>query len=343
MSAADRIVIIAAIDEAVASGARQAKACAVIGLCERRLRRWRTTPEDARTGGYRAAAQKLSEEETLAIIAHVERADLRHLPLRVVHTRLLDEGTYLASYASMVRVMRDWYAQQELSIPRRTPTPARPLLAATAPNQVWCWDITWLPSRVRGRYFFLYMILDMFSRRIVGWSVHAREDGQFARSLFNSAFASEGVRAGQVTVHADNGKPMRSHTLQAMFEVLGVTASHGRPHTSNDNAFAESLFATMKGRVLYPDAFESLEAAESYCARFATWYNEEHLHSSLDFVTPNDVHTGRHHEIFARRNALLEEHRACFPQRYGPRRKVYGINDIVELKHRVTLHATSKN
>ena len=136
---------------------------------------------------------------------------------------------------------------------------------------------------------------------------------------------------------------MRSQTLQSMFELRGVLASHGRPDTSNDNAFAESLFATMKGRVIYPESFGSLEEAESFCAKFVQWYNEEHLHSALDFVTPNDVHTGRHHEIFARRNALLEEHRARFPQRYGTRKKVYGIDEIVQLKHRVTLTSVCNN
>ena len=187
------------------------------------------------------------------------------------------------------------------------------------------------------------MILDMFSRKIVGWAVHTREDGQFARSLFNNAFASEGVAAGHVTVHADNGRPMRSQTLQSMFELLGVLASHGRPHTSNDNAFAESLFATLKGRVIYPETFRSIEEAEAFCMKFVSWYNDEHLHSALDFVTPNDVHTGRHHEIFARRNALLDEHRTTFPQRYGTRKKVYRSNDIVELKHRVTMHSHNTN
>jgi putative transposase len=337
------MMIVAAIDEAVASGARQSRACRVIGLCERRLRRWRLSPVDGRTGGYRATAQRLSEEETLAIVAEVEREDRLHLPLRVVHTHMLDEGVCLASYATLVRVMTAWYTQQAIAVPPRQVDRVRPELIATAPNHVWCWDITWLSSRVRGRYFFLYMIIDLFSRKIVGWSVHTREDGQYARSLFNSAFASEAVMAGQITVYADNGKPMRSQTLQSMFELLGVTASHGRPHTCNDNAFAESLFATMKGRVIYPDAFQSREDAESFCATFVTWYNEEHLHSELDFVTPNDVHSGRHHEIFARRNALLEEHRASFPQRYGTRKKVYGLDDIVEFKHRVSLKSSVKN
>ena len=306
-------------------------------MCERRLRRWRNTPEDARKGGYRAHGQKLTAEETVSIIAEVEREDRIHLPLKVIHAQTLDAGTYLASYATFVRVMTAWYATQAIHVPPANVRRSRPELTATAPNQVWCWDITWLPSRVRGRYFFLYMIIDMFSRKIVGWAVHTVEDGKFARDLFNSAFSSEGVLEGQIIVHADNGKPMRSLTLQAMFELRGILASHGRPHTSNDNAFAESLFATLKGRVIYPEYFDSLEAAEAFCAQFVSWYNEQHLHSALDFVTPNDVHTGRHVEIFARRNALLEEHRLCFPQRYGSRKKVYGIEETVKLKHRVSL------
>lgn len=175
-------------------------------------------------------------------------------------------------------------------------------------------------------------------RIIVGWAVHTVEDGRFARELFNRAFALEGVLAGQIIVHADNGIPMRSQTLQAMFDLRGgIPASHGRPHTSNDNAFAESLFSTLKERVLYPENFESLLTAESFAAQFVIWYNKEHLHSALDFVSPNDVHTGRHREIFARRNALLEAHRNSFPQRYGTRKQVYGIEETVTLKHRVSL------
>jgi putative transposase len=337
VSTSERQQIIAAIDEAVENGARQWRACEVLGLCERRLRRWRIRPEDARKGGYRAHGQKLTAYETMSIVAEVEREDRIHLPLKVIHTQTLDEGKYLASYATFVRVMTAWYATQAIYVPPANVTRLRPELTATAPNQIWCWDITWLPFRVRGRYFFLYMIIDMYSRKIVGWAVHTVEDGRFARELFNRAFASEGVQAGQIIVHADNGKPMRSQTLQAMFELRGIQASHGRPHTSNDNAFAESLFATLKGRVLYPENFESLAAAESFAGQFVTWYNEEHLHSALDFVSPNDVHTGRHLEIFARRNALLEEHRNSFPQRYGTRKKVYGIEETVTLKHRVSL------
>jgi transposase InsO family protein len=195
----------------------------------------------------------------------------------------------------------------------------------------------WLESPIVGKYFYLYMIIDLFSRKVVGWGVAAQESGALARKIFAHALEAEGVCADQLIVHADNGKPMRSRTLRKLFELLAVTASHGRPHTSNDNAYAESLFATFKGRVAYPEYFRSLRAAREFCAMFFTWYNTEHLHSGLDYLTPIQVHSGAHRQIHARRNALLAENRRKHPQRHSEKEKVYAIPETVRLKHRVIL------
>lgn len=337
MSAEERSGLVALIDEAISAGARQSRACEVIGLCERRLRSWRSTSVDGRTGGYRATDQALTEEEKDRIVETMNAEELRELPLKQAFHTLMDRGVYLASFSTVRRVMLERGERSRKTGTRKRNAGKRPELVATAPNQVWCWDISWLESPTKGKYFFLYMIIDMFSRKVVGWSVAAQESGTLARKIFAYALAAEGIRANQLIVHADNGKPMRSHTLQSLFNLLAVTASHGRPHTSNDNAYAESLFATFKDRVSYPDYFRSLSAAREYCARFFTWYNSEHLHSGLDYLTPSQVHTGAWQEIIGQRNVLLDAHRQQHPQRYGGTKKRYALPELVRLTHRVTL------
>jgi len=336
MSTAARRELIALIDEAIAAGARQFRACEVIGLDERRLRRWRHTDGDGRTGGYRATDQALSETEKDLIVEAMEAENLRGLPPKQAYFRLMDRGFYLCSYTTFLRVLKERNLVESKRTRTHTGRGKRPELEATAPNQVWCWDISWLESPVIGKYFYLYMIIDLFSRKVVGWGVASQESGALARKIFAHALDAEGVCADQLIVHADNGKPMRSRTLLKLFELLAVTPSFGRPHTSNDNAYAESLFATFKGRVAYPEHFRSLAAAREYCAAFFVWYNTEHLHSGLDYLTPAQVHSGEHLEVFARRNAQLEEHRRLHPQRHGGKAKVFAIPGTVRLKHRVS-------
>jgi putative transposase len=341
VSAEDRRAVIGLIDEAVASGARQSKACSVIHLDERRLRNWRTSDGDGRTGGYRAEKQAMSAAEKDAIVEAFSASDVKRLPPKQAFVRLLDRGVYVSSYSTFLRVLKE---RNMLGVKRhrnRTGTKKRPALTATAPNQVWCWDITWLESRTKGKYFYLYMIIDMYSRKVVGWTVAARENGGLAKALFARTLEAEGISEDQLIVHADNGKPMRSRTLRALFNLLSVTASYGRPHTSNDNAYAESLFATLKGRVAFPEYFGSLEAAEAFCTIFFQWYNEEHRHSGLDYVTPSQMHSGAHVAIFAHRNALLEQQRLLHPTRHGGKPKTYGAPATVRLKHRIPEQGTT--
>lgn len=214
----------------------------------------------------------------------------------------------------------------------------RPEYSATGPNQVWCWDITWLHSEVTGKYYYLYLIIDMYSRYIVGWSLHTKEDGKLAQLLFAETIQKH--RPDQdvsLLVNADNGKPMRSKDLKPLFEKLHVMSSHSRPHTSNDNAFAESIFSTMKSRVVYSEYFVSIEDAERFVIEFVDWYNNEHLHSGLDLLSPCAVHFGYHQDILDRRNALLEKARELHPERFGGRKKLFRIGDTVSLKHRIPL------
>jgi putative transposase len=235
VNAEDRQTVIGLIDEAMASGARQSKACVVIDLAERRLRNWRKSGGDGRTGGYRAKDQALSAAEKDAIVEAFSAPDLKDLPPKQAFIRLLDRGVYLGSYSSFLRVLKEREVVGCKGHRNGTGNKKRPELAATAPNQIWCWDITWLGSRTKGKYFYLYMIIDMYSRKVVGWTVAARENGGVAKALFARTLEAEGVSEDQLIVHSDNGKPMRSRTLRALYKLLSVAASYGRPHTSNDN------------------------------------------------------------------------------------------------------------
>jgi putative transposase len=327
--------IIIAVDIAVDSGARLFRACESIRLDQRRLRRWRKVDGDGRKGGYRAENQRITEAEKDAIVHEFSQPWMADLPIKVAHAALMDKGVYLASPSTFVRVLRERHVRKPRTC--KTPNAKRPVLVATAPGQVWCWDITWLEAPLKGSYFYLYMIIDMYSRKVVGWEVFAKEDGTLARLLFAQALNAENIPAGQITVHSDNGKPMRSTSLRSLFDMLCVTASYGRPHTSNDNAYAESLFATFKGRVAFPEFFSSIESASAYCLEFFTWYNCFHMHSGLDFVTPQTVHDGLEGAVFECRNILMESNRNTHPSRHGGRKKIFGIPSEVRLKHRISM------
>ncbi len=331
--------IIIAIDQALQAKVKVFSACEAIQLCPRKLLRWRKiTHEDKRIGGYRATGQKFSSSEKDDIVAALNLPEIKDLPIKVAHASLMDKGIYLGSPSTFVRVAAE--RQVRKAKPIKANRPKRPELKANGHGQIWCWDITWLKSPHMGKYFYLYMVIDMFSRKVVAWEVFAKEDGALARILISQAMEIEVIQEGQLTVHADNGKPMRSNCLRTFFEQLSVTPSHGRPYTSNDNAFAESLFATLKGRISFPEYFGSLQSARLFCMEFFTWYNGFHLHSKLDYVTPMQVHNGLHTGIYAERNRLLEKNRIAYPSRYGSRKKYFGIAPIVELKHRVSMTTT---
>jgi putative transposase len=336
-----RLDILTALDEAVASGARLHKACEAINICERRVRRWRNSPEDERRGGYRAKSQKLTLSEVQSIFTNFHSEDLIGQPVRVAHAKLMDKGTYIASPATCIRVLNSIKPVANKATSDKI-IRNKPELKASEPCKIWCWDITWLPSNVRGKYFYLYLIIDLYSRLIIDWTIHTTEDGVFARQLFANAFTEYNIdEHSLLLVHADNGQTMRSVTLNELFKKLSVNASHSRPHTSNDNAFAESIFATMKGRILYPEHFMSIEGAIEFVEKFVEWYNFEHKHSELEYLSPFEVHEGMSKELLYERNALLENNRIVNPSRHGGRKKVYRLPDNVELKHKVSLKAVS--
>jgi putative transposase len=233
-----------------------------------------------------------------------------------VYATLLDEGTYLASVSTMYRLLRQ---QGETGDRRRHAThPARvkPELLATAPNQCWSWDITKLHGPANWSYYYLYVILDVFSRYVVGWMVAASEAASLAERLLADTLAAQGVEAGTLTVHADRGTSMTSKPVAMLLADLGVTKSHSRPHVPDDNPYSESQFKTLKHHPTFPDRFGSIQDARSFCQGFFGWYNVEHRHSGIALLTPADVHSGRAEAVTSARAVVLEGAYAAHPERF---------------------------
>jgi putative transposase len=233
-----------------------------------------------------------------------------------VWATLLDEGSYLCSVSTMYRLLRQ---QGETGDRRRHAThPARvkPELLATMPNQVWSWDLTKLAGPARWTWFYLYTILDIFSRYVVGWMVAAREAASLAERLLADTIAKQGVEAGALTVHADRGTSMTAKPVALLLADLGVTRSHSRPHVPDDNPYSESQFKTLKHHPTFPDRFGSIQDARGFCQEFFGWYNAEHRHSGIGLLTPADVHHGRAPQIITARAAVLDAAYATHPERF---------------------------
>jgi putative transposase len=233
--------------------------------------------------------------------------------------RLADQGIYLASESTMYRLRRRLGLRSgRRAVQRASVSRASRLHRALAPNQVWSWDITYLPTTVRGRYLYLYLIMDIWSRRIVGWEIHEQESADCAASLIRRICEETGVDAKGLVLHSDNGNPMRGRTMISTLEWLGIVASFSRPHISDDNPYSEALFRTLKYTPVYPRLpFASRETAHAWVARFAAWYNGEHRHSAIRYVTPDQRHFGLQDDILARRHVLYERAKRRRPERWS--------------------------
>ncbi|MGH8601253.1 MAG: IS3 family transposase [Gammaproteobacteria bacterium] len=311
------------LNEGVAAGARKAVACEELGVSLRTLQRW--TEEDVMRADARTTTERpvprnaLSPAERDAILALCNSPEHAHLPPSQIVPRLADQGCYLASEATFYRVLRAADQQHR----RGRSQPPRKLIAptshvASAANQVWSWDITYLPSPVRGQYYYLYLIEDIYSRKGVGWEVYGQESGELAAKLLQRSVISEQCLRQPLVLHSDNGAPMKSATLLSKMYDLGVTPSRGRPRVSNDNPYSESLFRTLKYCPQWPqDGFADLDAARAWVRDFMRWYNHEHRHSRIRFVTPAERHRDMDHQVLARRHALYQQARARTPERWS--------------------------
>jgi putative transposase len=309
----------ALIDEAVAAGARLRKACEALGLTLRTVERWRRgVGEDLRCGPRTPPANRLTEAERRTIVEVSNSVTYRDLSPNQIVPLLADQGRYIASEKTFYRVLAEanQLRHREGTNPPN-PRP-RPEHVATGPNQLWSWDITYLASVVRGQFHKLYLIMDVWSRKIVGWAVHEEEDGTLAKKLFVRTYTEMGIDPEGIVFHSDNGGPMKAATLKATLEKLKVIQSFSRPRVSDDNPYSESLFRTLKYRPEYPSRpFASIEEARRWVAAFVRWYNTEHLHSGIGFVTPEDRHEGRDVAILAARKAVYEQARRRRPERWS--------------------------
>ncbi len=324
------------VDEAVQAGARQFKACEVVGVSAETLRRWRKVGggDDGRHGPKTAPPSKLSEIERRQIVAVATSSEFRdESPKQIVPT-LADRGQYIASESSFYRVLHEekLVTRRESS---RAPAARPRALRATGPNQVYSWDITYLPGAIRGTFYYLYLFLDVWSRKIVGWSVESEESMKLAAELITQICLAEGIKPNTLTVHSDNGGPMKGSTMLATLQHLEIVPSFSRPHVSDDNPYSESLFRTLKYRPEYPSKpFQSLDQATTWVERFTTWYNHHHLHSSIHFVTPADRYAGLHHDVFARRNSVYLQARLRHPERWSGKSRDWTPTDVVFLNPR---------
>lgn len=314
-------MILGLLDEAVTAGARQSRACAILELPARTLQRWRQQGigEDRRARSGRPAANKLSALEERRLVELLTAPEHRDLSPRQLVPMLADEGTYLASESTLYRLLRREAMQQPREPSRAAQARHRPdEHCAVCPNQVWSWDITYLRGPILGRFFYLYLVEDIWSRKIVGWAVHETECSEHAARLLDETCAREGITRDRLVLHADNGSPMKGATTLATLQRLGVVASFSRPGVSDDNPYSEALFRTFKYRPGYPQrGFASLQEARAWVLSFVAWYNTEHRHSSIRFVTPEQRHSGKDRELLASRHRVYEAARQQRPERWS--------------------------
>jgi putative transposase len=332
VSLEDRRSCMELVKQAQASGAGRAASCEVLDVSLRTVERWEKQPDqgDQRRGPDTVCGHALSAAEKQAIVAVSNSSAYRDLSPWQIVARLADQGRYLGSQSSFYRVLKqnDQLSHRQQSKPHIHSRPKD--LLARNPNEVWSWDITYLNSPIRGAYYYLYLVEDIFSRMIVGWAVEPVESAEHSARLIDWACQEHGIAKGKLTLHADNGPPVKGATLLATLERLGVAPSFSRPRVSDDNPYSESLFKTLKYRPSYPEtAFSGIAHAREWVSRFVQWYNTEHFHSAIRFVTPSCRHLGLDKAILQKRSAVYEQAKHQHPRRWsGPTRNWSPITEV---------------
>lgn len=307
------MIAVTELSSSVGSGA----ACKAFGMPKATYHR-RRKPKAlaAQSRERRRSPRRLTAQERAAVLAALHSDRFVDGSPSQAYATLLDEGVFLCSISTMYRILRAELEVRERRAQVQRPNYAKPELLATAPNQVWSWDITRLRGPVKWSYFQLYVILDIFSRYVVGWLVAPRESEALAVTLLEQTCSKQKIGPGELVVHADRGSSMTSKSVAFLLADLGVEKTHSRPHVSNDNPYSESQFKTMKYRPEFPSRFDSIEHARSFCRRFFDWYNTAHHHSGIGLLTPLVVHYGRAVEITARRASVLAGAFAARPERF---------------------------
>lgn len=315
----DRLIAVKSIEEARDAGSRIKPACEAIGIDKRTYERWRINLDgDRRQGPLTVPGNKLSDLEVKEVIQICNSDKYKDKTPSQIVPLLADEGRYIASESSFYRILKaaalDVHRHKSKPASRKKPDE----LVATGPNQVYSWDITYLKSPIAGMFFYLYFVMDIYSRKIVGWEVHEEQSADLAASLMAGICKAENIDRNALTLHSDNGGPMKGGTMLATLQRLGVMPSFSRPSVSNDNPYSESLFKTTKYCPQFPSKpFESIVMARDWVETFVYWYNEEHLHSGISYVTPSSRHRGEDVEILAKRHTVYQTAKNRRPDRWS--------------------------
>lgn len=317
-----RVQAVELINEAVASWAARFKACAELEISVRTYQRWivdGNIKTDGRPSAQRSEPKnKLSKAERDNLLATVNSDDFKSLPPSQIVPALADNGIYIASESTYYRVLHEEKLQNARGRSQIKERKAPTTHCATGPNQVWCWDITWLPGPVKGLHFYLYLILDIFSRKIVGWEIHDVESAGNASTLIRKTHLKESVRDNPLVLHSDNGSPMKGSSMLETLYSLGVVSSFSRPRVSNDNAYAESIFKTCKYRPDCPyKGFSTIDEARDWVLKFSHWYNFNHKHSGIKYVTPHQRHSGLADKVLANRKEVYQRAKERNPERWS--------------------------
>lgn len=327
-------MILGLIAEAEKSGARLEASADILDLSARTIIRWRKkgNDDDRRKGPSLPPSNKLSEEERIKIVDVANSASYRDLSPKQIVPKLADQGTYIGSESTFYRVLKE----QNMLKHRQSSKPATHKKpnehAAKGPCQVWSWDITYLHSPVRGMFFYLYMIVDVWSRKIIAATVFDVESMELSAMLIANACSTHNVKPDSLVLHSDNGGPMKGSTMLVTLQSLGVVPSFSRPMVSDDNPYSEALFRTMKYRPCYPSKpFDNLADAQTWVDEFTSWYNTTHLHSAIRFVSPDDRHYGREHSILAKRQNIYNQARLLHPNRWAKKTRNWNPILLVSL------------
>lgn len=331
----ERCQAIALIKEASIAGARRHKSCDILGLSTRTLVRWEKErgQADKRVSAPRVVANKLTDGEREQVLNMANSAPYQHLPPSKIVPLLADAGQYIASESTFYRVLRAAKQQVHRLISQPAKHQRPEAYEAHMPNQVWSWDISYLPTQVRGMYFYLYFMMDIYSRKIVGWSIHESESAEHAAMLMKQACLDEDVKPDQLVLHSDNGSPMKGATMLGMLQELGVIPSFSRPSVSDDNPYSEALFKTAKYHHSFPwlNKFASLLEARRWGEQWVSWYNNEHLHSALKFVTPHQRHSGEDDSIRVKRHAVYQMAKLQRPERWSGATRNWLVSKVATL------------
>lgn len=332
------------IREARSAGARIKPACGILEISIKTLQRWQKdlSLTDKRCGPITSPGNKLTQEERNYLLKVVNSSAYRDQSPSQIVPNLADKEDYIGSESTIYRVLRaeKMLKHRSASRPRVHRKPKE--LSATRPNELWSWDITYLPSNIRGKYFYLYLFLDIFSRKIVGFDVYDEQSAEHAASVVSNAYLSEGINKDEVTLHSDNGGPMKGSMMLAKLEMLGVTPSFSRPSVSNDNPYSESIFKTLKYCPQYPNKpFTSTEEALAWVVPFVAWYNNVHQHSGLKFITPSARHAGQDKEILEKRKIVYKLAKQKNPNRWSRQIRNWDRVDEVYLNKKRTNSAAA--